>query len=244
MGCTPEQGDDCHIPTINFLIETMGRYPEKPAHRVTVGDFYIGKYEVTQRQWKQVMGVENNPSHFKGDELPVENVSWIDIQEFIQRLNKLTGKKYRLPTEAEWEYAARGGVKSRGYKYVGSNTIGDVAWYYENSGNKVLDENNYRSDDIEKNNNMTHPVGTKQPNELGIYDMSGNVWEWVNDWYGEYSESAKTNPQGSSSGSYRVIRGGCWYIIAESCRVSFRNNGNPDSRFYDIGFRLALPSSQ
>ena len=135
----------------------------------------------------------SNPSRYTGDDnLPVEQVSWKDVQEFIQKLNALTGKTYRLPTEAEWEYAARGGNQSQGYKYAGSNTVGDVAWHYGNSDHK------------------THPVGQKQPNELGLYDMSGNVWEWCQDWYGDYSSSAQTNPTGPSSGSYRVLRGGSW----------------------------------
>jgi formylglycine-generating enzyme required for sulfatase activity len=207
MGCTGEQGGECDSD-------------EKPAHSVTVSDFYIGKYEVTQKQWVQVMG--SNPSKFRGDDLPVEMVSWDDVQKFIRKLNQQTGKKYRLPTEAEWEYAARGGNKSRGYKYSGSNNIGDVAWYEGNSGDK------------------TNDVGTKSPNELGIYDMSGNVWEWVSDWYGKYSEGAQTNPAGPSSGSDRVFRGGGWYYDAESCRVSIRGNDYPDYRSYNIGFRLVL----
>ena len=141
---------------------------EKPTHRVTlINDYYIGKYEVTQALWKAVMG--NNPSEFKGDNLPVEQVSWKDCQKFLSKLNRITGKMFRLPTEAEWEYAARGGNKSRGYQYSGSNNLLDVAWYDDNSGRK------------------THAVGTKQPNELGIYDMSGNVCEWCQDWYGKYN---------------------------------------------------------
>jgi formylglycine-generating enzyme required for sulfatase activity len=197
MGCTGEQVRDCDSD-------------EKPAHSVTVGNFNIGKFEVTQRLWKQIMG--NNPSKFKGDDLPVENVSWNDIQEFIKKLNEQTGKKYRLPTEAEWEYAARGGNKSKGYKYSGSNNIDEVAWYDGNSGDK------------------TNEVGTKSPNELGIYDMSGNVWEWVSDRYGKYTSEAKTNPTGPSSGSYRVIRGGGWGNGARVCRVSNRDGGDPESR--------------
>ena len=181
MGATPEMKDPYE--------------DEKPTHRVTLtNDYYMGKYEVTQALWQTVMG--NNPSNFKGDNLPVEKVSWDDCQEFISKLNRITGKTFRLPTEAEWEYAARGGNKSRGYQYSGSNNLLDVAWFRDNSGSK------------------THAVGTKQPNELGIYDMSGNVCEWCHDWYGAYSSSSQVNPTGANSGSYRVIRGGSWYFSA------------------------------
>ena len=209
MGATAEQGSDAYSD-------------EKPTHSVTVSDFYIGKYEVTQAQWKAVMG--SNPSEFKGDNLPVENVSWNDIQEFIQKLNAQTGKKFRLPTEAEWEYAARGGNQSKGYKYSGSNSIGDVAWYYDNSSSK------------------THPVGQKSPNELGIYDMTGNVYEWCQDWYDSsaYSSSSQTNPTGPNSGSNRVLRGGGWGSAAGGCRVSRRGYSYPDYRFYGFGFRLVM----
>ncbi len=164
----------------------------------------------------------NNPSYFKGDNLPVEYVSWGDCQEFISKLNQLTGKHFRLPTEAEWEYAARGGDKSKGYKYAGSNNISSVAWYDGNSGN------------------TTHNVGTKLPNELGLYDMSGNVLEWCQDWYGGYSSSGQTNPSGASSGSNRVHRGGGWDYNARHCRVSARNGGAPYYRGVDLGLRLAL----
>ena len=167
----------------------------------------------------------NNPSRFQGDNLPVENVSWNDIQEFIKKLNRLTGKKYRLPTEAEWEYAARGGKKSQGYKYAGSNTVRGVAWYGENSGNQ------------------THPVGQKQPNELGLYDMSGNVWEWCQDWYGRsYDSSAQTNPTGPTRGSSRVLRGCSWYEPGDG-RVASRRGNNPSNRGYGCGFRLVLEVS-
>ena len=194
---------------------------EKPVHRVTLtNNYYIGKYEVTQALWKIVMG--SNPSNSKGDNLPVEKVSWNDCQKFISKLNKLTGKSFRLPTEAEWEYAARGGNKSCGYQYSGSNTIGDVAWYDGNSGSK------------------THAVGTKEPNELGIYDMTGNVWEWCQDWYGSYSGSPQTNPTGAVSGSFRVLRGGCWGISAEYCRSSCRGSNTPGSRNNFLGLRLVL----
>ena len=201
---------------------TMGATPEmeypeddeKPAHQITLtNDYYIGKYEVTQALWQAVMGY--NPSNFKGVNLPVEQVSWDDCQEFISKLNRITGKKFRLPTEAEWEYAARGGKKSRGYQYSGSNNLADVAWNDGNSGN------------------MTHVVGSKQVNELGIYDMSGNVWEWCQDWYGKYSRSSQTNPTGVNSGDFRVYRGG-------SCRSSYRGYNTPDNRIDNLGLRLIL----
>ena len=207
MGATSEQGSDANDW-------------EKPAHSVTLSGYYIGKYEVTQELWKAVMG--SNPSDFKGDNLPVENVSWDDVQEFLRKLNAMTGKNYRLPTEAEWEFAARGGNSSRGYKYSGSNSLGSVAWYYDNSGSR------------------THAVGTKSPNELGIYDMSGNVWEWCQDWKGGYSSSSQRNPKGPNSGSLRVYRGGSWCYDARRCRVSIRDGNSPGLSIYYLGFRLAL----
>jgi formylglycine-generating enzyme required for sulfatase activity len=207
MGCTPEQDDDCHNS-------------EQPAHQVTLSSYYIGKYEVTQAQWKAVMG--NNPSNFGDcDDCQVQQVSWDDVQQFIQKLNELTNKNYRLPTEAEWEFAARGGMKSNGYEYAGSNNVEDVAWHEGNSGSK------------------THPVGQKSPNELGIYDMSGNVWEWCEDWYGDYSNSSISNPKGPDSGSYRVFRGGSRYSSAGYCRVTSRGPNLPSNRSSAIGFRLA-----
>ena len=194
---------------------------EKPTHRVTLtNDYYIGKYEVTQALWKAVMG--NNPSNFKGDNLPVEQVSWYDCQDFLSKLNRITGKTFRLPTEAEWEYAARGGNKSRGYQYSGSNNTLDVAWFRDNSGSN------------------THAVGTKQPNELGIYDMSGNVGEWCQDWHGLYNSSSQVNPTGANSGPYRVFRGGGWFYVAWSCRSSFRYIYEPDDRDTTLGLRLVL----
>ena len=194
---------------------------EKPTHQVTLtNDYYIGKYEVTQALWQAVMG--NNPSYFKGGNLPVEQVSWDDCQEFLSKLNSITGKKFRLPTEAEWEYAARGGKKSRGYQYSGSNNLSDVAWYDR------------------KSNNKTHAVGTKQSNELGIYNMSGNVCEWCQDLFEEYSSSSQVNPTGANSGSHRVFRGGSWNGYARYCRSSYRNSISPDGRGYDFGLRLVL----
>mgnify|MGYP004500392365 CR=1 FL=1 len=194
---------------------------EKPVHKVILtNDYYMGKYEVTQALWQAVMG--SNPSYFKGDNLPVENVSWKKCQKFISKLNSMTGRKFRLPTEAEWEYAARGGKKSRGYQYSGSSNISDVAWYDENSGYGI------------------HPVGTKQANELGIYDMSGNVYEWCQDWYGSYVSSPQTNPTGAVSGSHRVYRGCSWVSFAGYCRLSYRNNDTPGYHFSKLGLRLVL----
>ena len=196
---------------------------ESPVHSVTLSTFYMGETEVTQALWQAVMG--SNPSFFSGNTRPVESVSRNTIvNQFIPALNALTGCTFRLPTEAEWEYAARGGNQSQGYKYAGSNTIGNVAWYYVNSGSQ------------------THPVGTKSPNELGLYDMSGNVWEWCSDWYGNYSGGSQTNPQGPSSGSYHVIRGGGWDSIAIGCRVSHRgfDYTPPGDTYHNRGFRLVL----
>ena len=207
MGATSEQGN-----------EAMSW--EKPAHSVTLTNFYLSKYEVSQSLWKAVMG--NNPSDFRGESLPVENVNWYDCQTFISRLNSLTGKNFRLPTEAEWEYAARGGNRSQGFKYSGSNNLSDVAWYEDNSCSR------------------THPVGSKSPNELGLYDMSGNVWEWCSDWFGTYSSSSQTNPAGPSSGSSRVRRGGGWRQKASDIPV-YRRFGNLLNFSCDnLGFRLAL----
>ena len=194
---------------------------EQPVHQVTLTrDYYICKYEVSQALWKIVMG--SNPSNLKGDNLPVEQVSWNDCQEFISKLNSMTGKKFRLPTEAEWEYAARGGRKSRGYQYSGSSNISNVAWYENNTGSK------------------THPVGTKQANELGIFDMSGNVWEWCQDLHGSYVSSSQTNPSGANSGSDRVCRGGSCYYDARNCRSSCRGYGSPGGCSCGLGLRLVL----
>ncbi len=198
---------------------TSGDSDEQPVHSVTLSsDYYIGETEVTQELWTAVMGT--NPSNFTSDsQLPVEKVSWNDCQTFITKLNSLTGATFRLPTEAEWEFAARGGNKSQGYTYSGSNTIDNVAWYTDNSSSK------------------THVVKTKSPNELGIYDMSGNVWEWCQDWYGSYSSAAVTDPQGASSGSSRVYRGGSWGNYATYCRCTNRDY-TPTYTVYILGLRL------
>jgi formylglycine-generating enzyme required for sulfatase activity len=195
---------------------------EMPAHDVTLSDFSIGRTEVTQALWRAVMN--NNPSKFENcDQCPVEQVSWDDIQEFLQKLNKLDpGKNYRLPTEAEWEYAARGGPPSKqNFVYAGSDKIDDVAWYDGNSDGK------------------THPVGQKKANALGLFDMSGNVWEWCNDWFGDYSAENQRNPKGPDSGAARVYRGGGWYDSAPRCRVAYRDFSSPEYRYHNMGFRLA-----
>lgn len=199
MGATSEQGSDAYSD-------------ETPTHSVTLSSYYIGETEVTQELWQALMG--SNPSSFKGSRKPVDSVSYNDCIEFISKLNSKTGQSFRLPTEAEWEYAARGGNKSRTYKYSGSNTIDNVAWYEVNSYNKGSSSPDYG----------THNVATKSPNELGIYDMSGNVWEWCSDWRGSYSSSSQTNPTGASSGSIRVLRGGSWGSYAGYCRVANRGN--------------------
>ena len=217
MGATSEQGSDAEDD-------------EKPTHQVTLSSYYIGQTEVTQALWTAVMGTtvsqqrdKDDPSYplsGEGDNFPMYFISWEECQTFVSKLSELTGKKFRLPTEAEWEYACRGGNKSRGYKYSGSNNIDDVARYY----------------DIE-----TSPVATMSPNELGIYDMTGNVWEWCQDRYGSYSSSPQTNPTGAASGSWRVHRGGSWCIKREEyCRLSIRDSCSPDFRGDDLGLRLAL----
>ncbi len=209
MGATPEQGSDAGEN-------------EYPAHQVTLSSFSIGETEVTQALWQAVMG--NNPSFFKNDdELPVEWVSWEDCQEFITKLNQMTGKQFRLPTEAEWEYAARGGNKSKGYKYSGSNDVNEVAWYWMNCGS------------------ITHPVGTKKANELGLYDMSGNVFEWCDDFMSYFTEEAQANPTGPTTGIVRVFRGGGWgNSDPASCRVSYRDSDYPRYTSSSRGLRLAM----
>ena len=222
MGCTGEQGSDC----FDY---------EKPSHSVTLSDFWMGETEVTQELWTAMMG-GSDPSdawseqYGRGLTYPAYYVSWDDCREFIRKLNdQLSGQlppdwKFALPTEAQWEYAARGGEHPHGYKYAGNNDIDEVAWYDGNSGFK------------------THPVKGKKANALGLYDMSGNVWEWCSDWYSGdyYSVSPSNNPQGPSSGWRRVLRGGSWYDDASSCRVSFRRSLPPSHRYISFGFRLVL----
>ena len=216
MGATSEQGSDAYDN-------------ERPTHQVTLSTYYIGQTEVTQALWKAVMGksftqavIESHPRGV-GPNYPMYSISWYDCQDFIERLNLLTGKTFRLPTEAEWEYAARGGQKSKGYKYAGSNDLENVSWY-----------------DDDPPYSYTHPVATKYPNELGLYDMSGNVWEWCQDWYGDYSSSPQTNPEGPDSGSRRVCRGGSWFNRYYYYRVSSRESGDPAYRGNVLGLRLVL----
>ena len=206
-----------------------GEPREKPVHEVCVSDFYMGKYEVTQEQWKKVMG--NNPSNFYqcGGSCPVENVTWEDVQSYVIKLNHESGTQYRLPYEAEWEYAARSGGKKE-----------------EWSGTSDLDEMESMTEYADNSGKTTHPVGQKRPNGLGLYDMSGNVWEWCKDWYDEkyYEKSPVKNPRGALSGSSRVIRGGSWSSTAGGVRASFRNGIVPGNRGNDLGFRLVLPAGQ
>ncbi len=216
MGATPEQGGD----------SSDGEYP---AHQVTLRSFSIGQTEVTQALWQAVMG--SNPSGFRGDlQRPVEMVNWDDCQRFISTLNELTGQHFRLPTEAEWEYAARGGNLSQGYKYSGSNDIGDVAWYFDNSFAMGSCSPCFGP----------NPVAMKVPNELGLYDMCGNVMEWCQDWYSPYNSDAQTDPAGPASGTFRVFRGGSWYFDKIFCRVPERGCYTPSDTEDDIGMRLAL----
>ncbi|NLB72400.1 MAG: formylglycine-generating enzyme family protein [Chloroflexi bacterium] len=224
-----------------FMMGSDGEHDwENPVHEVTLSSFWISKYEVTQKEWQEVMG--SNPSHFKGDNLPVESVSWYDVIEYCNKRSTQEGFQpcysgsgdniscnwnangYRLPTEAEWEYAARGGNKSKSYEYAGSYALGDVAWYDGNSGSKP------------------HPVGQKRPNELGLYDMSGNVWEWCWDWHNEssYDKSSMRDPRGARSAWGKVQRGGSWGDNFIQCRVADRSAiGGASGKFKDRGFRVA-----
>lgn len=213
MGATAEQQNEAYDT-------------EAPMHYVTVSSFFIGRYEITQAEWNAVM--DEYPSNYYGDDkdvFPVEMISWVDCHTFIDRLNEITGMRFRLPTEAEWEYAARGGLYSNGMKYAGGNNPHEVTWNIDNSGKRP------------------HPVGTKAPNELGLYDMNGNVWEWCEDWYANdyYAKSnGLTDPKGPATGEYRIIRGGSWFDDVRLCRVSSRYMNINTNRDPGLGFRLAM----
>jgi formylglycine-generating enzyme required for sulfatase activity len=231
----PEKGDTMTDPTTGMKLVyvpkgcfQMGSPPneegrrdnEGPVHKVCVDGFWMGKYEVTQGQWREIM--RGNPAKFqKGDDFPVEQVSWTDTQEFIAELNRKSNKTYRLPTEAEWEYACRADGSG---KYCGGDNLDTLGWYYKNSGKS------------------THPVGKKQANDFGLYDMSGNVWEWCGDWYEKdyYKKSPLNNPPGSRSGKYRVLRGGSWSGDRDYARCSFRFRYYPNDRLNDVGFRVVF----
>lgn len=210
----------------------MGTHEKEPKDKsnlpqVTLDSYHIGKYPVTQGLWKAVMGADNNPSYFRGDDRPVERVNWHEANDFIDKLNHITKKTYRLPSEAQWEFAARGGKKSQEFEYAGSNKLKEVGWYDGNSHTE------------------TKPVGLKAPNELGLYDMSGNVDEWCLDYYENLDQKGSaTNPEGPPEGDYRVIRGGSWFNYPGSCRVSYRGRSNPEGRHDFQGFRLSLPPVQ
>lgn len=203
--------------------EQVADHDEKPLHEVRIEAFRIGRYEVTQRQWTAVTG--SNPSFFKGDDRPVECVSWQEVQKFIDKLNRQTGRRFRLPTEAEWEYAARGGCDNDAYTYAGSNDIGSVAWFAENSDDR------------------THDVGGKLPNRLGLYDMSGNVNEWCDDSYDSLAYTRLSNAAAAASGEAisgeRVFRGGGWYSMPCHVRTANRNHASAEIRDRSLGFRLA-----
>lgn len=208
------------VPKGEFMMGSDKYDSEKPLHLVTVSSFYIGKYEVTQKQWKAVMG--NNPSYFKGDDLPVEMVSWEDVQEFCLKLNRMNiRRRFRLPTEAEWEYACRAGTKG---SYAGS--LNEMAWYSQNAGSK------------------THPIGQKKANAFGLYDMHGNIWEWCQDSYSHYSSQHQENPTSPKNGVGQVLRGGSWYEDASNCRSTRRRLDIPSDRQDDIGFRVVVESNK
>lgn len=219
MGATKEQG-------VYYQLD------ELPAHQVTLTDYHIGKFEVTQGLWEKVMGTtvreqrdkanREKPLNGMGADYPMYYVTWSEAKEFCEKLSELTGRKYALPTEAQWEYAGRGGVKGKGYKFSGGNSLDTVAWYTANSGH------------------ASHPVGKKRANELGIHDMGGNVWEWCADWYGEYSSDPQTDPAGWEEGDSRILRGGSWYSSEGYCRLAFRLADFPHRRDGSFGFRVVL----
>lgn len=214
------QSDDPNAP--NYNSDAVDE--EQPVHQVTLNSFYLGETEVTQELWLAVMGEDPGweERYGIGSNYPAYRVSWTDCQEFIRKLNRLTGKRFRLPTEAEWEYAARGGNKSKGYLYAGSNLVDQVSWHQENS-----EEN-------------AHPIKTKRANEIGLFDMSGNLWEWCDDWFDDYNSGSQTNPKGPSDGTIKVLRGGSWFDDYDHGLLSNRFYSVPGYASYYIGIRLAL----
>ena len=222
---TPKENRVIELPEMVYITGgsfNMGsdksRVEEKPVHQVTISSFYMGKYEITQSQWESVMG--NKPSYFKDcPNCPVENVSWDAVQQYLKKINAKSGKHYRLPTEAEWEYAARGG---QNYDYAGSNNIADIAWV---GGNSL---------------SQTHPVGQKSANGFGLFDMTGNVWEWCNDKFGKYTKDPSTDPTGPVSGDYKISRGGGWSTAGSSCWVVYRRVESASLSDLNLGFRIAI----
>ena len=197
---------------------------EAPIHSVTLSSFRMNKFTVTRKQWRVLMGTDPgwNSNYGIGDDLPATHLSYVDCLAFLNKLNSLTDLTFRLPTEAQWEYAARGGKQSHSMRYSGSDNPNEVAWHQDNAGN------------------VLHKPGILHPNELGLYDMSGNIWEWCSDWYAEYSVSAQTDPIGPTIGSRRVVRGGSFSYEASYSRVTQRNNLSPDYHSFVTGFRLAM----
>ncbi len=226
------------VPGGSFLMKTASNSDEQQDTQVVIDSFFMAKFEVTQSLWETVMG--NNPSKTVGENLPVENVTWTDVQAFIERLNKLSSRKFRLPTESEWDFAARGGNRTNDFKYSGSNNLDSVGWYWRNSGDTLL-QGRFDNETLKKNNGRIHHVGTLYPNELGICDMSGNVWEWTNDWFSDdyYNSGRITNPQGPSVGETRVCRGGSFMSKPNQCETDYRFSYPPTTSYMYLGFRLA-----
>jgi len=233
--------------TMGTPINDLDSFSYETPHCVTITKgFWIGKFELLQNEYQKIMGI--NPSNDKGEQLPVDRVSWTDAVSFCRKLTEqemksgrlLSGYVYRLPTEAEWEYAARGGDKSNGYKYSGSNNVDNVAWYYENSGTSRLNESTLNYNKLKSNKSRMHKVGEKYPNELGAYDMSGNLSEWCLDWYGDFSDESVVDPKGPPLAGCRMIRGGGWMGGSRNCRVSNRDWCSPRERLISIGFRVVL----